>query len=82
MWREWRAALAEGSATLLECLARAVNAAGVALADAVVAATAVPADGARLSEIGDLWTDGFADLLIVDDNLQLRRVLRRGQWLK
>ncbi|WP_405178500.1 amidohydrolase family protein [Nocardia sp. NBC_01377] len=74
--------LAGGTATLLECLAWAVNAADVALTDAVLAATTVPARAAGLSGIGDLRTDGFADLLIVDDNLQLRRVLRRGQWLR
>jgi len=73
--------IAGGTAHLLKCLTWAVDACGVPLRDAVIAATSVPAAAAGLADVGDLRTDQFADLLIVDDNLQLRRVLRRGQWL-
>ncbi|WP_433198449.1 N-acetylglucosamine-6-phosphate deacetylase [Nocardia sp. CA-107356] len=73
--------IAGGTAYLLKCLIWAVGACGVPLRDAVIAATSVPAAAAGLADVGDLRTDQFADLLIVDDNLQLRRVLRRGQWL-
>ncbi|MFE7797186.1 N-acetylglucosamine-6-phosphate deacetylase [Nocardia sp. NPDC057440] len=73
--------IAGGTAHLLRCLAWAVRDCGVPLRDAVIAATSVPALSAGLADVGDISTDQFADLLIVDDNLQLRRVLRHGQWL-
>ncbi|MEV0341997.1 amidohydrolase family protein [Nocardia sp. NPDC050713] len=73
--------IAGGTATLAQCLSWAVRDCGVPLPDAVRAATAVPAAAAGLTDVGDLRTDQYADLLIVDDDLQLRRVLRRGQWL-
>lgn len=73
--------IAGGTAHLLKCLAWAVDTCGVPLCDAVIAATSIPAAAAGLADVGDLSTDHFADLLIVDDNLQLRRVLRHGQWL-
>ncbi|MFD0365222.1 N-acetylglucosamine-6-phosphate deacetylase [Nocardia sp. GCM10030253] len=73
--------IAGGTAHLLRCLAWAVRDCGVPLRDAVIAATSIPALAAGLADVGDISTDQFADLLIVDDNLQLRRVLRHGQWL-
>ncbi|MFI6364591.1 N-acetylglucosamine-6-phosphate deacetylase [Nocardia sp. NPDC050630] len=73
--------IAGGTANLLRCLAWAVRECGVPLREAVLAATSVPAAAAGLSDVGDLEADHFADLLIVDDNLELRRVLRRGQLL-
>ncbi|MFI2476304.1 N-acetylglucosamine-6-phosphate deacetylase [Nocardia xishanensis] len=73
--------IAGGTATLAQCLSWAVRECGVPLPDAVRAATAVPAAAAGLTDVGDLRTDQYADLLIVDDDLQLRRVLRHGQWL-
>ncbi|WP_406233859.1 N-acetylglucosamine-6-phosphate deacetylase [Nocardia sp. NBC_01009] len=73
--------IAGGTAHLLQCLAWAVRDCGVPLRDAVIAATSIPARSAGLADLGDISTDQFADLLIVDDNLQLRRVLRHGQWL-
>lgn len=73
--------IAGGTSTLLQCLVWAVRACGVPLADAVRAATSVPAEAAGLTEVGDLRTGQFADLVVVDDELRLRSVLRRGQWL-
>ncbi|MEU0501515.1 amidohydrolase family protein [Nocardia sp. NPDC005998] len=73
--------IAGGTAHLLKCLIWAVDACGVPLRDAVLAATSVPAAAVGSTDVGDLRADMFADLVIVDDNLQLRRVLRRGQWL-
>lgn len=74
--------IAGGTAHLLRCLAWAVRACDVPLREAVIAATSVPAAAAGLADVGDLRAGHFADLLIADDNLQLRRVLRRGQLLK
>ncbi|MGY4100092.1 N-acetylglucosamine-6-phosphate deacetylase [Nocardia sp. R16R-3T] len=79
--RTAKGSIAGGTAHLLCCLAWAVRACGVPLREAVIAATSVPAAAAGLSDVGDLRAGQFADLLIVDDNLQLRRVLRRGQLL-
>ncbi|WP_405160328.1 N-acetylglucosamine-6-phosphate deacetylase [Nocardia sp. NBC_01499] len=73
--------IAGGVSTLLDGVARAVRESGVSLADAVLAATSTPAAALGLAEVGDLRTGYFADLLIVGENVQLRRVLRRGQWL-
>ncbi|MFF3221993.1 N-acetylglucosamine-6-phosphate deacetylase [Nocardia suismassiliense] len=73
--------IAGGISTLLDCVARAVRDSGVSLADAVLAATSTPAAALRLPDVGDLRTGYFADMLIVDETLRLRRVLRRGQWL-
>ncbi|MFI9510758.1 N-acetylglucosamine-6-phosphate deacetylase [Nocardia sp. NPDC052566] len=73
--------IAGGTSTLLQCLAWAVQACGVPLREAVLASTAIPAAAAGLADVGDLRTGRFADLLVVDDDLRLRRVLRRGQWL-
>ncbi|BDT93843.1 N-acetylglucosamine-6-phosphate deacetylase [Nocardia sputorum] len=73
--------IAGGVSTLLECVARAVRESGVPLRDAVRAATSVPAAALGLTDIGDLRPGRFADILTVSDNLHLRGVLRRGQWL-
>jgi N-acetylglucosamine-6-phosphate deacetylase len=73
--------IAGGTSTLLHCVSWAVRCCGVPLRDAVRAATSVPAAALGLTEVGDLRTGRFADLVIADDNLLLRRVLRRGQWL-
>ncbi|WP_194816214.1 N-acetylglucosamine-6-phosphate deacetylase [Nocardia sp. XZ_19_385] len=73
--------IAGGTSTLLRCVSWAVTECGVPLRDAVCAASAVPAAAVGLTEVGDLRTRQFADLVIADDNLHLRRVLRRGQWL-
>ncbi|MEU7142397.1 amidohydrolase family protein [Nocardia sp. NPDC046473] len=73
--------IAGGVSTLLDGVARAVRESGVAMVDAVRAATSTPAAALGLPDVGDLRTSYLADLLIVDEGLRLRRVLRRGQWL-
>lgn len=73
--------IAGGTAHLLRCLVWAVRECGVSLADAVRAATATPAGIAGLADVGEVRAGGYADLLVVDDELALRRVLYRGRWL-
>jgi N-acetylglucosamine-6-phosphate deacetylase len=73
--------IAGGTSTLLGCLRWTVRECGVPLADAVRAATATPAAAARLTEIGDLSPGRYADILVLGEDLGLRRILRRGQWL-
>ncbi|MGY3318999.1 N-acetylglucosamine-6-phosphate deacetylase [Arthrobacter sp. TE12232] len=74
-------ALAGGTATLLEVV-RATIAAGVDPAEAVLAATLVPASVLGLeNEIGALRTGMRADILAVDADFELVRVLRGGRIL-
>ncbi|MDR7172804.1 N-acetylglucosamine-6-phosphate deacetylase [Nocardia kruczakiae] len=75
-------ALAGGTATQLRCLRWAVHECGVDLVDAVRAAAATPAAAIGATAVGDLRPGMSADVLVVDSDLELRAVLRRGQWLK
>jgi N-acetylglucosamine-6-phosphate deacetylase len=75
-------AIAGGTARLVDVLRRAVRRAGVALPDAVTAATATPARLIGLdAEVGDVVPGRRADLLITDADLLPRAVLRAGHWI-
>ncbi|MQY18153.1 N-acetylglucosamine-6-phosphate deacetylase [Nocardia macrotermitis] len=71
--------IAGGTSTLLDCVRWAVRECGVALPDAVRAATATPAAAAGLDDVGDLRPGCNADILILDEDMGLRRTLRRGR---
>ncbi|QCB96003.1 N-acetylglucosamine-6-phosphate deacetylase [Arthrobacter sp. PAMC25564] len=74
-------ALAGGTATLLEVVRRTIGA-GVSPADAVQAATAVPAKLLGLdSRIGSLRAGMHADIVAVDRGFSLLTVLRAGRVL-
>ncbi len=74
-------ALAGGTATLLEVV-RATIEAGISPADAVLAATLVPARILGLeTEIGGLRVGMRADILAVDPGFELMSVLRNGLLL-
>lgn len=74
--------IAGGTARLLDVVRRTVQRAGVDLATAVRSASATPARLLGLDdEIGSLATGLRADLVVVDDDLQPVRVMRRGAWL-
>jgi N-acetylglucosamine-6-phosphate deacetylase len=74
-------AIAGGTATLLGVVRTAV-AAGVALRDAITSASAVPAAVLGLSrQAGDLRAGMPADVVVVNTELQLAGVLRRGEWV-
>ncbi|MVU75819.1 amidohydrolase family protein [Nocardia sp. ET3-3] len=73
--------LAGGTSTLLQGLRWAVRECGAPLAEAVAAVTTTPADAAGLDEVGDLRPGMYADAVVLDEELNLRRVLRRGRWL-
>lgn len=74
-------AIAGGTSTLLEVL-RTTVAAGVSLRDAVTSASAVPASVLGLSaQAGDLRPAMPADVLVLDQDLKLARVLRKGAWV-
>ncbi|KRE91346.1 N-acetylglucosamine-6-phosphate deacetylase [Arthrobacter sp. Soil764] len=73
-------AIAGGTSALLDVV-RATVAAGVSLRDAVTSATAVPAAVLGLSaRAGDLRPGMPADVVLVDQELNLAGVLRKGAW--
>lgn len=71
--------IAGGTSTLLDCLRWAVRECGVALPDAVLAATRTPAAAVGLDDVGDLRPGCHADILVLDEDMGLRRTLRRGR---
>ena len=74
-------AIAGGTSTLLRVVATA-RAAGVPLADAARAASAAPAQVLGLSAARGALAPGMvADLVVTDEKLGLRRVMRAGRWL-
>ena len=74
-------AIAGGTASMLDLVRNAVDA-GVPLADAVLAASTVPARVLGLGgRAGELVQGAAADLLVLGPGLELRRVMRRGQWI-
>ncbi len=73
--------IAGGVATLLDVVRWCVAEAGVPLADAVTAASLTPAQTLGLTGVGTLAAGQQADVVVVDDDLRLRRVMRRGSWL-
>jgi N-acetylglucosamine-6-phosphate deacetylase len=75
-------AIAGGTSTLLRVVATA-RAAGVPLADAARAASGTPARVLGLSASRGALAPGMvADLVVTDENLALRRVMRAGRWLE
>jgi N-acetylglucosamine-6-phosphate deacetylase len=72
-------AIAGGTSTLLDVV-RCCVAAGVPLRDAVTSASAVPASLLGLSaQTGDLRPGMQADVVVLDGDLNLAAVLRRGE---
>lgn len=75
-------AIAGGTAHLLDVLRFTVLEAGVDLVPAVRAATVVPARVLGAADrIGHLGAGARADAVLVDEQLQVRRVIRRGEVL-
>jgi N-acetylglucosamine-6-phosphate deacetylase len=70
--------LAGSVLTMIEAV-RNLHALGAPLVDAVAAATSMPARAARRPELGVLRPGGEADLVVLDDRLELRLVLRAGR---
>ena len=70
-----------GSATnLMNCLRYAVKTAGIPLESAVKCATKNPAKAIGLfEEYGSIETGKYADLVILDKDLQIRQVIKKGK---
>lgn len=73
-------AIAGGTAHLLDVV-RAVVEAGVALEDAVLAAATTPADVLGRHDLGALVAGRRADVVVTDEDLRPRRVMRAGEWV-
>ena len=71
-----------GSTLTLDRAVRNCVAAGVPLAQAVRAATSVPADYLGLGDVGRLAAGKRADLAVLADDLTVMRVMHRGAWLQ
>lgn len=69
--------LAGSSLTMIEAV-RNLHALGVPLADVLHAATAVPADVIDVSDAGRLAVGEPADVIVLDDNLEIDRVFVGG----
>jgi N-acetylglucosamine-6-phosphate deacetylase len=70
--------LAGSVVTMVEAV-RNLHELGASLVEAVAAATAVPARVARRPELGVLRQGGDADIVVLDDGLEIQRVLRGGR---
>ena len=70
--------LAGSVVTMIEAV-RNLHALGAPLVDAVAAATSIPARVVRRPELGVLRQGGEADIVVLDDGLEIRRVLRAGR---
>ncbi len=74
-------AIAGSTATMATVFRRAV-AAGLPVTDAATATSTTPARVLGLDDrIGALRAGRYADLVVLDEELRLRAVMRRGQWL-
>jgi N-acetylglucosamine-6-phosphate deacetylase len=70
-----------GSTLTLDRAVRNAVAAGIPFAQAVQAATQLPADYLSLPDVGRLAAGKRADLAVLDDDLRVTRVLHRGAWV-
>jgi N-acetylglucosamine-6-phosphate deacetylase len=73
--------LAGGVSCLLDQVRWCVRDLGVPLEEAVRAASSTPAQTLALEAVGSLVRGHLADVVVVDDRLDLIRVMRRGAWL-
>ena len=72
--------LAGSALTMLDAV-RNVHALGIPLEEALTAATAVPASIVGRADLGGLSRGSPADVVVLDDNLEIRRVLIGGRPL-
>ncbi|MDR0847683.1 MAG: N-acetylglucosamine-6-phosphate deacetylase [Propionibacteriaceae bacterium] len=70
-----------GSTLTLDKAVRTAVRAGVPLEVALRAATCNPADYLGLSHVGRIAKGLFADFVVLDDDCNVTRVMRHGQWV-
>jgi N-acetylglucosamine-6-phosphate deacetylase len=71
-----------GSVISLDTAVRNVVESGIALVDAVQAATRNPLDLLGVTDRGRLAPGQRADLVELDDDLNVTRVMKAGSWLE
>lgn len=74
--------IAGSTLTMAAAVKFAVQVAGLPLEDVVRAATASPAAMLGLDRVGSLCPGFRADLVVLDGDLNVLRVLHRGQWVR
>lgn len=84
--RDGRAELVEGnslagSTLTMDVSVRNAIAAGIPADDVIVAATRNPAHALGLADRGELRAGARADLLVLDDDFNVRRVMEQGEWV-
>ena len=72
-------AIAGGTARLIDCLRTAVKRSGLSLVDAVYLSTAAGAGVLGITDRGRLEVGGRADLLVMDPDLEVAAVVRKGE---
>lgn len=75
-------AIAGSAVTLAEAVRRSILDADIDPAQALRAATANPAEMIGLDDVGRLLPGGRADLVLLDPDWQVRRVMHRGRWVE
>jgi N-acetylglucosamine-6-phosphate deacetylase len=73
--------IAGSTITLLDAFRNAVRLAGQSMEAASQMASATPAELLGLSEVGAIETGRYADVVVLDDDLNLVSVMRRGLWV-
>jgi N-acetylglucosamine-6-phosphate deacetylase len=73
--------IAASTATLASSLRFAVGVASIPLHEALRSMTATPAAMLGLDRVGSLEPGAWADLVVLSDDLDVRRVMRRGSWI-
>ncbi|MDA0567245.1 N-acetylglucosamine-6-phosphate deacetylase [Streptomonospora sp. S1-112] len=74
--------IASSTIVLPDAVRRAVHTVGVRLETAAHAATAVPARALNLAGVGSLTAGNRADLVVLDDKLEVAAVMHRGAWIR
>lgn len=73
--------IAGSTLTMDVALRRTVRELGIPLDEAAVSASLTPARALGLdSEIGSIETGKYADLVVLDDDLEVKGVMKRGAW--
>ena len=73
--------LAGSTLTMDAALRRAVRDLGLPIEDAVRSASTTPAEALRLADrVGSITVGHDADLVVLDEELEVRAVMRRGAW--
>lgn len=74
-------AIAGSTLTMAAAVRHAVHVVGLPIEDVVRAATATPAALLGLERVGSLRPGHLADLVVLDADLAVQRVMRRGTWV-